>query len=320
MTAPKVTYNKNTHLNTNLGIISKDDIEFWSYYNKLHIEKYSLRDLSKILGIDKRPIRKVFEKLNLPLVSKKDTYTRLHNKSKKTWINTLGVDNPRKDNNIVEKSKNSYFEKTGYSHQFKNPEVRNLISFKFNNRTLDNWKGILEKLDILLLDNFKGTHERLSSGKYKLVKYRFKHNTCGTIFKDSFSDGHILCPNCHKFVSFPEMTLRNYLLSKGFRVESNARNIIPPYEIDIYLPELKIAFEYNGYCFHHEESQITPELLKSNKILRVKPDGYHQKKRELCKNKNIELFHLWENEKGNNMDDIIRLVDNIIGEWMYVKS
>ena len=62
---------------------------------------------------------------------------------------------------------------------------------------------------------------------------------------------------------------------------SNSRKIINPYEIDIYLPELNLAYEFNGLYWHNE-------LYKDK--------NYHQMKYELCKKQNIHLIQIWEDD------------------------
>lgn len=52
------------------------------------------------------------------------------------------------------------------------------------------------------------------------------------------------------------------------------------YEIDIYLPELKIGFEYNGSYWHQEG--------------KFKPINYHEKKFKYFLSKGILIFNIWD--------------------------
>lgn len=61
----------------------------------------------------------------------------------------------------------------------------------------------------------------------------------------------------------------------------NCRKTIPPYELDIFVPDKNIAFEFNGIYWHNEMH---------------KPKDYHKIKTDLCNNKNIKLIHLWEDD------------------------
>jgi very-short-patch-repair endonuclease len=63
---------------------------------------------------------------------------------------------------------------------------------------------------------------------------------------------------------------------------SNSRSIIQPLELDIYIPELKLAIEYDGLYWHSETHG--------------KDKNYHLNKTELCEEQGIELIHIFENE------------------------
>lgn len=43
-----------------------------------------------------------------------------------------------------------------------------------------------------------------------------------------------------------ELSIENYFTSKGYEVYRNRRDIIPPQEIDIFIPSLNLGIEYNG--------------------------------------------------------------------------
>ena len=60
-----------------------------------------------------------------------------------------------------------------------------------------------------------------------------------------------------------------------------SRSIIPPYELDIYIPERKLAIEFNGTYWH---SSINKDM------------NYHQNKTIECAKKGIRLIHIFEYE------------------------
>ena len=70
-------------------------------------------------------------------------------------------------------------------------------------------------------------------------------------------------------------------------------------EIDVYLPMLKIGFEFNGLRWHSE-------LFKD--------DDYHIKKTTLCKKNNIRLIHIFEDDFDNKIDIIKSIIKNLIGD------
>ena len=80
-------------------------------------------------------------------------------------------------------------------------------------------------------------------------------------------------------------------LSKHIKTQNGSKKIIPPYQLDIFVPEHNLAVEYNGIYYHSEKSGI--------------PNDYHLNKTTLCKDKEIQLIHIFEDE-WNNKQDIVR--------------
>lgn len=62
---------------------------------------------------------------------------------------------------------------------------------------------------------------------------------------------------------------------------TNTRTVIKPYELDIYLPDLKIAIEENDSFWH---SDLNPFSRYDDY------ETYHKNKQELCDSKNIDLI------------------------------
>lgn len=75
----------------------------------------------------------------------------------------------------------------------------------------------------------------------------------------------------------------------------NTRKIIKPLELDIYIPDLKLAIEYNGTYWHSSKCNIY--------------HNYHLNKSLLCREKGIRLIHLYEFESYTTQ---IELIKNLI--------
>lgn len=91
--------------------------------------------------------------------------------------------------------------------------------------------------------------------------------------------------NIQPFYSAGEVELRKFIGDnyKG-NVEYNSRKIISNGEIDIYLPELKLAFEFNGNYWHSDKQ---------------KDKCYHLMKSIKCGKQGIRLVHIFEYEWYN---------------------
>lgn len=107
--------------------------------------------------------------------------------------------------------------------------------------------------------------------------------------KKSIIKGEVVNP-LHRYVSLGEKELENFILSifKGDIIFENWE-ILSNYELDIYIPSLRIAFEFNGIYWH------------SNKF---KNEYYHLNKLKLCNSKNIALYYIWEDEWRDKQDEI----------------
>jgi len=70
-------------------------------------------------------------------------------------------------------------------------------------------------------------------------------------------------------------------------------------ELDIYLPDLKLAFEFNGLFWHSE-------LYKEN--------NYHLNKTEECEKQGIQLIHIYEDDWIYKQDIIKSMILNKLGK------
>ena len=78
-------------------------------------------------------------------------------------------------------------------------------------------------------------------------------------------------------------------LDKSTEIIKNSRGIIAPLELDIYLPEYKLAIEYNGLTFHSQD--VDKETSKFNREI---DKNYHRQKTKMCLEKGIHLIHINE--------------------------
>ena len=90
------------------------------------------------------------------------------------------------------------------------------------------------------------------------------------------------CPKCNDNVSGPEGEVLDFvksLLPDDMEIFQSDRKLIYPYELDIVIPELKTAVEFNGTYWHSEK---------------YKRPGYHRDKTERCGRKGYRLLHIDE--------------------------
>lgn len=92
------------------------------------------------------------------------------------------------------------------------------------------------------------------------------------------------CPDCSmKGTSEQEKEFINFIKSiVDDEIIVRDRKLIHPYELDVYIPSKNMAFEFNGLYWHSEEAG--------------KNKDYHYDKWEKCKNNNVQLIQIWEDD------------------------
>jgi len=112
------------------------------------------------------------------------------------------------------------------------------------------------------------------------------------------------CPICwsNSTSSKPEKELYHYIrgLLKHKRIYCNTRKIIPPKELDIYIPSKKLAIEYCGLYWHSE-------------ISGGKSKKYHREKYDMCKSKGIRLITVFEDEYLERPEVVRSRIQNTLG-------
>lgn len=136
----------------------------------------------------------------------------------------------------------------------------------------------------------------------------FKCNKCGSIFKDDFHSGQPVCRVCNPNwynTSKAEKQIVDFLKSfyNGVILE-NDRNVLDGKELGIYLPEKKIAIEYNGTYWHGYRKDTTLTLSEFKKRI--------EEKRLLCERKDIRLITIDEADYNERKDIINNFLKDAI--------
>jgi hypothetical protein len=108
-----------------------------------------------------------------------------------------------------------------------------------------------------------------------------------------------LCTICHPIGnsrSIKEDEVYNYISSiyNGEVVQSYRDGL----EIDIYLPELKLGFEFNGLYWHSEE---------------YKSKNYHREKTDYFNELGIRIIHIWEDDWDLKSDILKSQISHLLG-------
>ena len=111
-----------------------------------------------------------------------------------------------------------------------------------------------------------------------------------------------LCPNCYPPISgfsyLEEQVLDFVKLIYNGKIITNDRKILKGKELDIVLPQINLAIQFNGIYWH--------SIDKKNK-------NYHLHKTELCQKKGYRLIHIWQNQWIKKQDIVKKLIKSSLG-------
>jgi hypothetical protein len=219
---------------------------------------------------------------NATVVSKSvETNFRLHgvknsmqreevkDKAKATWTKKYGVDNPMLNQKLVNDMLNSNIKKYGVkatSQEHYSFYAREILFNKEKFNDFMNGKSLNEASKILGIDpSTVGDYCK----NYDIVISRSSYETEIATFLDSL----------------------------GLQYLNNTRSIIPPKELDFYLPDYNLAIEFNGLYWHSHE-------INGNK-------RYHLDKFLSCQSKGIQLIMINEDEWIERSSAIKNKIKNV---------
>lgn len=203
---------------------------------------------------------------------------------KETSLKKYGVENPSQSNEIKEKVREANLKKFGVLNASQNEEVKGKRKTKNINKLLyaknqnlisiEDLSNKFNKYDTTIIDAIK----RLNIGiiTFDLDKRYYIHSCDLYLLTDYFYKTE-MCSS-----SYSEKELLDFVKSiYSDEIMENTKRIISPKELDVYIPKMKLAIEYNGLYWHDE-----------NHVDR----NYHLTKTNMCNKKGIDLIHVFEDD------------------------
>lgn len=255
------------------------------------LEKYGNENFNNIEKIEKTKLEKYGDSTYNNREKFKKTISLFDNekiqnikdKRANTNLNKYDVAYPMQSSIVKEHAKNTFYEKYGVDNWFKTEVARKLNRQKQKEIT---WKRILS--DKLYSPMF--TYDEFLEKNTNSI-WKWKCNKCGNIFEALYDNGtHHRCykcyPNTSNGTSLAEQQIAEYVQSltncKVYNRCSQNKQVLNNKEIDIWIPDLKLAIEYDGLFYHCEENR--------------KEKTYHLQKTEECEKQGIQLIHIFEDE------------------------
>ena len=279
-------------------------------------------------GISEQAIEKkketCIEKYGVDSYSKTEEFK---NKVKTTCIEKYGTENPMSVKEFQDKAKNTCLERYGDKNYNNRESAKKTCMEKYGVESNIQRPEILEKMKDSM---HRRNYEKVLNNKHVIplfsyedflhkndkTIFKWKCLKCGTEFEAridwNFYCKYIKCvarcPTCFPELhgeSYQEREFYDFLSSiSKYKVLQRQRVLIDNRkgrknkEIDCYIPELKLGFEYNGIRFHSQEfgCEIDRHL---NKTLLAEKQG-------------IKLIHINSLDWRNDMDRIKTLIKRIV--------
>ena len=256
-------------------------------------QKYNVDNISQLESIKKKKLEKLSRKTQKE--KQEITYKKQQSNLKK-----YGVTSPLQVKTFREKFIATLQKNYGVSNPSKSKQIQ--LKKQLNHREQQKQAIINKLIDVEWLDS--DTYTRIYDKQQ--IYYTFKCKNCNTIFKDYLHSHLPTCPKCYPGnVSRSEKEIVEYIKSiYNGKINENDRSIIAPKELDIYLPELKIAVEYNGTYWHGYTKNSCIALSDFKKEIEYK--------RLQCQKLNIRLITIDEVDYENNRDVYKRFISDTI--------
>lgn len=226
-------------------------------------------------------------------------------KQRKTIKLLYNVDNISKLDKIKEKKRETTLLNFGVDSPLKSEVIREKIKVK---NKLKFGNEYITKSEIFRKDNYDIAndkyYDKYLQGGFSLFNCDYGMGHKFSINKDVYSKRKLyevgLCTVCNPISensSIKEKDLFSFISSiYSGSVLKNWR--VGRMELDVYLPELKIGFEFNGLYWHSDK---------------YKDKDYHLDKLNYFREKNIRVVNIWEDNWDMNRDILKSQIKNLLG-------
>ena len=244
---------------------------------KTSLEKWGVEYYTQTEDYKEKSKKTSLEKWGVDSYSKTDEYK---DKIKKTSLENWGVEHYTQTDEYKEKYKKKSLEKWGVNNPMKSESLRN--NFLISNHS--NYIEYIDNSESLFMCDLGGNHSFVIR-----TDNFFSRIKCNTP----------LCTICNPIGdlrSIKENELYRFILSiyDGEIIQSYRDGL----EIDIYLPNINIGFEFNGLYWHSEK---------------YKDKNSHFDKTEYFHKRGIRIIHIWEDDWSFKSGIIKSQIRNWIG-------
>ena len=209
---------------------------------------------------------------------------KVKQKIKETNLKKYGVENPMQNKNIAKRSGKTRKE-----------------LYDISARQLDvGYEKFINRLNVAKL-SLNGNRETYIGGNNGTI-YNLHCKVCGNDFnykRNNMKKIQYACPFCYPSNRSIAETQVAEFISKYIPIYVNDRTILNGNELDIVVPDKKIAIEYNGLFWHSD--------------VQGKDKHYHINKLNTCNDKGYRLIQIFEDEWENKQRIVKNRLKTILG-------
>ena len=214
----------------------------------------------------------------------------LTDKVHKTNLNKYGYENPFYDSNVQKEISGAYrsWSKSARETRIQKSLERHGTKFPTQRHYDSNSAEILNDKQ-KFIDYILSIEEQDRTITNIANKLNLSYDVVNAHYKDY--DLWNIVP-LRQFRSFPEIEITDYIKTIYDRlIITNIRTIIPPYELDIYLPDIQFALEFDGTFWHNKDEKH---------------------KDRLCNKLGIHLIHILEEDWISNRNGVLNMIKETI--------
>ena len=255
-----------------------------------------------------KAVREKMAKTNLEKYGVENPFAnqQIKEKIKQTNLEKYGVERNFYLQSFRQQSKKTCLQKYGVQHPMKNNKIKNNVVQK---RKKERFQKIVQRIKDYVIPMF-------NVEQYKGVRnfsHRWKCVKCGNEWEQflhsSVVDGTQKCiPRClvcYPYVdgiheSYTQKQVIAFVKTIENNLEEHVKDIIKPYELDIYIPQKNIAIQFDGIFWHSDQK---------------KPNDYHLMKTQMCKEKGIQLIHIFQDQWLYKQQIVKDRIKNVLGVY-----
>ena len=285
------------------------DIEVRKKFKDTMLNRYGVEWAQQSIEISEKSNNKfknnpdredIIESRRVKLINKSEEEKREINLKRVKSIEDKWVKFENFVNYRLDKISKSSLEKWGEKHHFNVQEIIDKRSMSYYNTIT---KKIISKLssNVMYLSRTNNTNNTDSIIQLYCSDCKKNFEINRQYLDTRYHSNINICLICNPILtgkSNMELDVSSFIENYKINVYKNVKNKISK-EIDIYIPDLNLAFEFNGLYWHSD-------VYKNNK--------YHLNKTKECENLGIKLFHIWEDDWIYKQDIIKSMILNKLGK------